>query len=187
MIAFLSAIDDCDIREYFEELYYKHHSDMYLCAMKMLKNHHDAEDAVQQVLLKIWIYVDNVRKVSPEKLKGYLVKSVHNYCCTVLKNSAANREVVLDTEIDYMFPSDIDVEKIVMDRQKYDVLMEALDGINVQYRQIILDKAILNLTDEQTAEHIGIKPTYVRECLHRARKALCKNYYRLLSENTAKA
>lgn len=186
MIAFLSVIDDNDTREYFQKIYYEHHSDMFACAMSMLKNQYDAEDAVQHVLLKIWTYAENVRKISPEKIKGYLVKSVYNHCCTVLKKESSKKEVCLDIGSDYIFAANFDVEEMVWDRQRYDILMKALDELNVQYRQIILDKTILDLTDEQAAEHIGIKPTYARECLHRARQALYKSYYRLLSGNTEK-
>ena len=52
------------------------------------------------------------------------------------------------------------------------ILSEAMDKLSPRYRQIILDKTILGLNDEQIAKHIDIKPTYVRGCLCRARSSL---------------
>jgi len=183
MITFLLEIDDIDARDYFKKLYYEHHDDMFLCAVKMLKNHHDAEDALQQVLLRLWMYMDNIKKISSCKLKGYLIKSTHNYCCNVIKSASSRKELSFDEGLEYSMPANYDVEDVVWDRHKWDILMEALDSLSPQYRQIILDKTILHLSDEQIAEHIGIKPSYARECLHRARNALKKKYVEMLSSS----
>ena len=148
MIYFLTLIDDADDRDFFEEIYEKYHKMMFDCALKILKNHHDAEDAVQQILLNLWRYIYNVKKVSEKKLTGYLYATTRNHC--------------------------------------YD-LIEKSKHIIVSYRQIIMDKAILHLNDEQAAAHIEIKVTYVRECLSRARATLHKLYLKKLEESEALA
>lgn len=46
MLLFLEVIDDADTRDYFNKLYEEYHQMMFLCALNILKNQHDAEDAL---------------------------------------------------------------------------------------------------------------------------------------------
>ncbi|WP_455527133.1 RNA polymerase sigma factor [Huintestinicola sp.] len=181
MLPFLEVIDDIDTRNYFNLLYKEYHQIMFVCAMKILKNQHDAEDALQQVLLRLWKYMDNVQKVSPTKMRSYLLITTKNHCLTLLKKGNSNTIVSIDEfpELEPMIENDPEIITI----KNYDnrVLLDALNMLHPRYRQIILDKTVLHLNDEQTAEHIGIKTTYVRECLSRARSSLRKNYLELLS------
>lgn len=181
MLLFLEVIDDADTRDYFNKLYEEYHQMMFLCALNILKNQHDAEDALQQVFLKLWKYMDNVQKVSPAKMRSYLYMTTKYHCFTVLKKNKSITNVSISEfpDLEPMVESNPEIIAI----KDYDnrMLLEALNRLHPRYRQIILDKAILHLNDEQTAEHIGIKATYVRECLSRARASLRKCYLELLT------
>ena len=155
---------------------------MFGCAYKMLRNHHDAEDATQQVLLKLWLFIDKIRDVDKVKLKSYLYITTKNQCINMLKKEQQNKKDVIYSE--EILPLDENTPETVM-IEHYDlkILSEAMDKLSPRYRQIILDKTILGLNDEQIAKHIDIKPTYVRECLCRARSSLKNKYLQLLSAN----
>ena len=186
MIYFLTLIDDNDDREYFKEIYDKYHKLMFDCAVKILKNHHDAEDAVQQVLLNLWKYIYNVKRVSETKLTGYLYATTRNHCYDLIEK---NKHIILSFDEDPELGLVIETtpEHIAIEKYNYSVLMEAFNELTPRYRQIIMDKTILHLNDEQAAAHIKIKVTYARECLSRARAALYKLYLKKLegSEVTA--
>lgn len=184
MLVFLEVIDDSDARDYFNKMYNDYHKMMFGCALGVLKNRYDAEDALQQVLLRLWKYIDNVRKVSPSKMGSYLCMTTKNYCISML-NKIQKKASVSVADFSEIEPvSENDPEIIAIKKYDFSLLMQAMDEINPNYRQLILDKTILHLSDEQAAEHIGIKPTYVRECLSRARASLRRNYAELLnSEN----
>lgn len=186
MIYFLTLIDDADDRDYFEEIYDKYHKMMFDCAMKILKNHHDAEDAVQQVLLNLWKYIYNVKKVSEKKLAGYLYATTKNHCCTLIEK---NKHTIVSFEDNPESRLIIEATPELIAIKRYDnsLLMEAFNELTPRYRQIIMDKAILHLNDEQAAAHIKIKVTYVRECLSRARATLRKLYLKKLKEAEATA
>lgn len=186
MIYFLTLIDDADDRDFFEEIYYKYHKMMFDCAMKILKNRQDAEDAVQQVLLNLWRYIYNVKKVSEEKLAGYLYATTKNHCLDLI---ARNKHIVisLDDTPESKLVIENTPELIAIDKYDHSLLMEAFNELTPRYRQIIMDKAILHLNDEQAAAHISIKVTYVRECLSRARAALHKLYLKKLEESEVSA
>ncbi len=186
MIYFLTLIDDDDDRDYFKEIYDKYHKMMFDCAIKILKNHHDAEDAVQQVLLNLWKYIYNVKKVSGKKLTGYLYATTRNHCCDLIEK---NKHILVnfDDSTESRLVIETTPELIAIEKYNYSLLMEAFNELIPRYRQIIMDKAILHLNDEQAAAHIEIKVTYVRECLSRARAALHKLYIKKLEESEALA
>lgn len=186
MIYFLTLIDDADDRDFFEEIYYKYHKMMLDCAIKILKNSRDAEDAVQQVLLNLWKYIYNVKKVSEEKLAGYLYATTRNHCFTLIEK---NKHIIVSIDDSPESKLIIETTPELIAIEKYDrsLLMEAFNELTPRYRQIIMDKAILHLNDEQAAAHIKIKVTYVRECLSRARATLRRLYLKKLEESEATA
>ncbi|MBD5141936.1 MAG: sigma-70 family RNA polymerase sigma factor [Ruminococcus sp.] len=186
MIYFLTVIDDADDRDYFEEIYEKYHKMMFDCAMRILKNRHDAEDAVQQVLLNLWKYIYNVKKVSEEKLAGYLYATTRNHCYDLIEKNK-HTTLSFDDNPELQIIIETTPELIAIDKYNHSLLMEAFNELTPRYRQIIMDKAILHLNDEQAAAHIRIKVTYVRECLSRARATLRKLYLKKLEEAEATA
>lgn len=178
-----SHCDDPEARELFTDLYNRYHRQMYGYALSMMKDPQDAEDVVQQVFLRLWSFRDNVRKVNPAKLRSYLNITVRNSCIVLLKSAGRISTVSID-EYPELEPSDDDSpDKIIIRKFDCRVLLKAFDGMNERYRQIILDKAVLHLDDAQAAEHIGIKRSYVRECLFRARASLKKSYLSLLEKS----
>lgn len=182
MAAFDLPTSDSDARKYFERLYNDYHGMMFSCALSILKNEHDAEDALQQVWFKIWRYMDNIKKVSPQKLKSYLYITTKNHCYTLLKRDRSVVLLSIENCFDIQDDGVINPEIIAINNLDKKILSDAFNDISPRYRQIILDKAILNLNDEQAAEHIGIKSTYVRECLLRARASLRQKYLLRLQE-----
>ena len=186
MIYFLTMIDDANDKDYFEEIYYKYNKMMFDCAMKILKNKQDAEDAVQQVLLNLWKYIYNVKKVSEKRLAGYLYATTRNHCYD-LKEKNKRIIVSFDDSPESKLIIETTPELIAIEKYDHSILMEAFNELTPRYRQIIMDKAILHLNDEQAAAHIEIKVTYVRECLSRARATLRKLYLKKLEESEVSA
>lgn len=186
MTFYLTMIDDPDDREYFKELYDKYHKMMFDCSMKILKNHHDAEDAVQQILLNLWKNISNIKKVSDSKLAGYLYVTARNYCYGLTKKNKISF-ISLDDNPELVLLNETTPEHIIIKRFDFSILDDAFNELPPRYRQIIMDKTILHLSDEQAAVHIKIKTTYVRECLYRARAALNTLYLKKLEESEVTA
>ena len=169
-----------DDRRFFEKMYTEHRNMMFNCALSILKTREPAEDALQQVFLNLWKNVHKIKNVSPAKLTYYLYSTTKNTCLNILKNQAHSEPLsVGNTDI---FCSEISPELIFMNSCDRRQLLEAFDEIPIRYRRIIIGKAILYMTDEQAAELVGIKPSYVRECLYRARLALRAAYSRQTNE-----
>lgn len=78
MVAFDLPTSDSDARKYFERLYNDYHGMMFSCALSILKNEHDVEDALQQVWLKIWRYMDIIKRSPRKNCKSYLYITTKN-------------------------------------------------------------------------------------------------------------
>lgn len=185
MLTFLLSDTTVTDQEFFNDIYDKYHAIMYSYALSFLTDPHDAEDAIQQVFLNIWKYIHAVKRISSDRLKSYLLKTTQNHCYTVLSRKLKKPIETSDIDLDLMESPVKDPERALMDQFDRALLKDAMDDIAITYRQIILDKVILHLSDTQIAEHLGIKKTYVRECLSRARASL-RQKYNIRLENSDK-
>ena len=176
----MSENNNADNRRFFEKLYNDHHRMMLRCAYSVLKDYDEAEDALQQVFLNLWVCVDRIRNIDEKKLAGYLFMTTKNTCLNIV-NKMKNIPVCIE-ELE-LHAHELNPEENLMKLYDKELLMAAFEKIQVNYRQVIIDKAVLHLTDEEAAKHIGIKPTYARECLCRARLAW-RNSDRQLKEKS---
>ena len=53
MLAIIMSIENSSDRAFVEDIYHLYSEKMYLIAYDILKNHHDAEDCVQETVVKI--------------------------------------------------------------------------------------------------------------------------------------
>ena len=61
----------------FQLLSEKHRDELYRYARSMLRNPADAEDATQEVLIRLWNHLPTVRLFN---LRGWLFRTTRNYC-----------------------------------------------------------------------------------------------------------
>jgi RNA polymerase sigma-70 factor (ECF subfamily) len=61
----------------FQLLSQKHRDELYRYARSMLRNPADAEDATQEVLIRLWNHLPTVRLFN---LRGWLFRTTRNYC-----------------------------------------------------------------------------------------------------------
>ncbi|MEN7546297.1 RNA polymerase sigma-70 factor [Rapidithrix thailandica] len=66
-----------------KEVYNKYWYRLYRLSMKYLSNQEDAEEAVQDVMLKLWKYRENIRE--DKELDGYLLKIAQNTLLNTLR------------------------------------------------------------------------------------------------------
>lgn len=90
----------------FEQLFNKYYKSLYVLAMKYLKDPVLAEDAIQEIFLKIWT---NRLSINPDSsLKGYLHTITKNYILNSLRNdSVAAKKIIEYTRLNNDTTSDI--------------------------------------------------------------------------------
>src|SRR6202000_2221846 len=100
-------------------------------ALKYLKDKAAAEDAVQQVFLKVLTHIPKEQILN---FKGWLYVLMRNYCLQSLRNKSPNKS---DIEIENMSAVTIDKEELYWQEQTFEQVNEALTLLNEEQRQTI--------------------------------------------------
>lgn len=68
----------------FAGIYNKYHRQIYVIALKYLKDEALAQDIVQEIFIKLWTYREHLKEEL--SLKGFLITSVHNLVLNTIRN-----------------------------------------------------------------------------------------------------
>ena len=78
MIAFLMTIENERVRNKLEEIYLTYYRDMFITAFSILQDHHEAEDMVQDAVLRLSKNFNKISDIKCKKTRSYLVIIVRN-------------------------------------------------------------------------------------------------------------
>lgn len=183
MLAVIMAIIDEDDRLFVETVFNKYSKKMYLIAVNILNNHEDAEDCVQDTIVKIINQLDNFRKAEQEE---YLIKLIVITCRnTALNKYKSNREKGIEQFSTTVYDEDeessvmdipdasSDVEKLVMSDYTCRCLTEIIDSLDYKYRDILVLKG-MGYDYDDIARIMNISQVLVRKRYSRARKMILK-------------
>jgi RNA polymerase sigma-70 factor, ECF subfamily len=164
-------------------------------SMRVCGQRQDAEDTMQEVLLKS---VPHLPKFdSPKALVVWLYKVAKNRCLMSRRRSkfAPNRELSLEglmpdrRELEKLSAeSGINPERFAIRSEEAGTLRGAIQKLPAQYRIVLVLRDMEGLTDEDVAEITGLRAGTVRVRLHRARlfvrKELMKAWKPRAARNT---
>lgn len=149
-------------------------------AKTMLRNHEDAEDALQEVYIKLWgnkeIIVD---LKSPE---AYAMKVMKNFCLDKLK-SIKNRHMVEIKEQEMGRDNITPFSMVSFDNLK-DLMLKLFGTLPEQQRIIIHMRDIEHYSYDEIEEVTGMKVNAIRVTLSRARKSVKGNYLKIRNYET---
>lgn len=145
-------------------------------SMRVCGQREDAEDTMQEVLLKSLPYLPKFD--SPKALVVWLYKVAKNRCLMSRRKSKfapahelSLEELMPDRKELEGLGSDgrINPEGYAIHTQQAARLREAIQRLPAQYRIVLVLRDMEGLTDEEVAEITGLRPGTVRVRLHRAR------------------
>jgi RNA polymerase sigma-70 factor (ECF subfamily) len=159
----------------FEELVRDSSPRLLSSATRMLGNHDEASDAVQEALISAWRNIHQFEGTAT--LHTWLHRIVVNACLARLRSARSKNEVPLAEEDRALLsgtesPASAwmvykpDVEKRIAMRR---ALQRALKKIPEEFRIVLLLRDVEELSSKETAEQLGITDALVRQRLHRAR------------------
>ena len=170
----LSALAGGDF-EAFGVLYEKYHRSLYLFALKLSKNQHEAEELVQSVFVTVW---ETRQTVDSEKsFSAYLFTIARNRFYDMLR-----KRVTESCYADYILywnnqVAD-DLEKQIEDQETNEIVQQLLQQVPERRREIFLLNRNEDLTYRQIAEKLQISEntvdTQIRNVLNFLRKELPK-------------
>ncbi len=163
----LKLIGDGD-KDALAEAYNLAKSSVYGFALSILKNSHDAEDALQNVFISVWSGAQGYR--ANGKPMAWILTITKNLCYMKLRQNRKTAE--LEPEHWELTPSDDDTAEVALNKA---FLTEALAVLNGDERQIIMLHAVSGLKFREIAALLDTVTATVLSKYHRAIKKL-QNY-----------
>ncbi len=144
-------------------------------SMKVCGQRQDAEDTMQEVLVKSIPLLS--RFESPKALLVWLYKVAKNRCLMSRRKSrfAPKQELSLEElmpnrrELESPDRESFNPEAFAIRSQQAQWLRDAVQKLPPQYRIVLVLRDMEGLTDDEVAEITGLRPGTVRVRLHRAR------------------
>ena len=147
-------------------LYERHRRRALAIARSILRNHHDAEDVVQDVFSKLCL--------RPVPFDGHA--SVSTWLHRVMVNSSINslramgRRGTLDTE-----PSGLEgPEESALARERHQLFLRALAELSEQHRQVLTLRELRGMSYPEIARMLHVPEGTVKSSLNRGRRLLMK-------------
>ncbi len=153
----------------FEELVARYTPFVMSVCLSYMKKREDAEDACQEVFLKIW----KTKAVFEDKSKytTWLYSIARNTCLDLLKKNAKHiHEEIPDT----LHDSDNSPEKSVIDREFEETVYSALETLDTDMKTVLLLREKASMSYTEIAELLGIPEGTVKSRISRARETLLK-------------
>lgn len=169
---YLSQIELNSQSEKFAKLYTKHRDKMMSAAFAVLKNHHDAEEAVQNALFAIAKNINSLPDPDTRHGANYAVKAAKNHAL----NMAKKRK--LEPPLIEIFAADIDIADEYISRDEARRVVEAICKMQDIYRDVLTAKYLYGMTTKEISEVYGIPHQTVKSRLSRGTKILREAFER---------
>ena len=145
-------------------------------AFDILKNHHDAEDAAQEVVVKMYQYIGNLR--DPENFNAWLNRIIQNVCISKLRKTKYFKndldvEAIMDTTFsESLIEKDREFlpQTFVEDQSLSHTLLEIIKELPKRRRRAVLLYYYEDLSQKEISEVLGISESTVASNILRAKK-----------------
>ncbi|HET8808700.1 MAG TPA: RNA polymerase sigma factor [Flavobacteriaceae bacterium] len=140
---------------------------MYRLSLRLLVSKEAAEDAVQEVLLKLWERKEKLQKYdSPQ---AYAMTIAKNHCLDQLKSKQNNNLRIVHSNYE---ENNTPLQKQLEAKNDFELLQEIMKTLPDQQKAIIQLRDIEEMEYEEIAEIMNMNETAVRVALSRGRKKL---------------
>lgn len=164
---YMALVDEEDVPA-FEEIYKKYKQELYDLAFRILHNHQDAEDAVQETFIKIADTFTKVLQIPCNELTSYIVIICRNISINKYnKNKRA-------TEHNIRLNENITASEVFSESESKEALMNALSQLPQDHKDVIFLFDLQGLSAKEAAALLGISEGNLRIKVFRARKMLKK-------------
>ena len=156
--------------ERFERVVLPHLDDAYTLARYLLRDEHDAQDAVQDAVLRALRYFESFREGDA---RAWLLAIVRNCCLTWHRRQRVQRASVSlgDADLVDIGPArETDARAIAQSERA--ALERAVATLPVEFREVIVLREVQELSYREISDVVGVPIGTVMSRLARARKRL---------------
>ncbi len=140
---------------------------MFRLAKRLLKSTEEAEDAVQEVLAKLWKNMNTLTTIA--NLEGYAMTMTKNYCLDKLKSKQAAQLRLVHFKHDRAIAS---LDQQIDDRDSVAQVYDFLEALPEQQKLVLQLRDVEQYDFETIAKITELSEGAVRVALSRARKII---------------
>lgn len=175
MLAFyLSLLETDSDRLIFTQIYALHEQKMYAAAKSVLHSPEQAEDAVHDSFIKVIKHFETCKTIPEDELPKWLITIVKRTALDILKKDG--RSVGFD---DLSAPDLFVADDTSVDSAAFRELIDKIRALPENYREILELKFVLEWSDKEIAEALGLNGNTVRSRIMRGKELLRKEIERL--------
>ncbi len=148
-----------------------------LYAQRLTGGASEAEDAVQEVMLKLWSMRDKLEEYrSVEALARTIT---HHQCMDLWRRKQAD---TLPLEQVKEWGDQPNPERLLEEKDEFELMRKLIDTLPYQQRTILLMKDVQEYENHEIAEITGCNAEAIRSNLSRARKRVRDMYLQIIQE-----
>jgi len=163
-------VHEQDKQALFDSIIMPHMDAAYNLAYWLTLNAHDAEDVVQEALLRAFKFLEGFRGTNS---RAWLLTIVRNACYSWLEK---NRKGALSTEFDEQLHGpellDLDVDASSLSKADEQMVREAIEELPLEFREALVLRELEGMSYKEISEISKIPIGTVMSRLARARKQL---------------
>lgn len=150
------------------QLYNQYYNYVYTIALRYLQNHHDCEDVVSEVFIRVFKNIGKVNKTSNQGLKRWIQVISINESLRFLKKRLPIEYTADDTMLDMK----VEATTVSMEEIDDSAIKKIINEMPPGYRMIFLMNVVEGLSHSEIAEHLDISRNTSKSQMLRARKYL---------------
>lgn len=171
-------------RQAFTELVKAFQRKVYALAFKMLLNHVEADEVVQETFVRVYHRIGQLN--APEHFESFVYRIATNYAIDLLRRRkgrtvAMPEESELPGSVQLMLSMRVaDPEKILANKELLSAILQAADELPPRQRMTLILHDVEGLSKDEVAKIMGCPEATVRSNLHIARGKMKKRLGKLL-------
>lgn len=135
-------------------------------AKRLLVSTEEAQDATQEVLVKLWNKNEELEKLN--SIEAYAITLTKNYCLDVLKSKRANNLQLVHTN----YEASTNLQNQIEYKNAFEIVEKWINNLPEQQKIILQLRDIEQQEFEVIAAQLNMNETAVRVALSRARKTI---------------
>jgi RNA polymerase sigma-70 factor (ECF subfamily) len=171
----------------FEIIMRRYNQRLYRVTMGILRNSEEAEDVMQDAYVRAYQHLDQF--AGRAKFATWLTRIALHEALARAKRGARFQELDETSEatMDAFSTASHTPEQQASKAELLSLLEEAIAGLPVRYRSVLMMRDLEEMSTAETAECLGIREENVKVRLHRARALVRKSLYQRAGANSAAA
>lgn len=142
-----------------ESFFKRHYGDLCYFAFKMINDHQNAEDLVQDAFMKCWS--SKAEFPNESALKGYLYLSVRNACLNLSRGKAVRDRHQEELRFSLTDNDPVIIDQMIM-AEVIGRIHQAIEDLPIGCRTVLKLSFFESFTNDQIAEKLGVSVSTVK-------------------------